>query len=251
MTTSSATSSTDTTWTNRIQALLTKAESTAEQFPEEAEALLAKAQQLMVRHAIDEAALTAAGRASTDRVVSDLITVEAPYATAKASLLGAVGRANDCRVVMSTIGNGAQRCVVVGHESDLANVRALFSALSLHAIRLMLAADVPPHDTARRFRRAFLLAFAARVGERLWEAAETVRSEARRSDAGGTGVALVLADRSAAVDLAFRQEFPRIRSTRLRSSSGAGHQSGRRAADQANLGQAGLGGSRRALRRGR
>lgn len=238
------------TWTTRIQALLTKAESTAAEFPDEAEALLAKAQELMVRHAVDEATLTAAGRSSTDRVVSDVVTVEAPYATAKASLLGSVGRANDCRVVMSGRGDGAQRCVVVGHESDLANLRSLFSALSLHAVRTMLAADVPPFDTPRRFRRAFLLAFASRVGERLWEAAESVRDEARRQDRAGTGVSLVLADRAEAVDTAFRQEFPRVRSTRLSGSSAAGFSSGRRAADRADLGQAGIAGGRPALRRG-
>ena len=239
----------DATWANRIQALLTKAESTAAEFPEEAEALLAKAQELMVRHAVDEAALTAAGRTSTDRVVSDSVTIEAPYASAKASLLGAVGRANDCRVVMSTTGDGAQRCTVVGHQSDLGNVRSLFSALSLHAVRTMLRAEVPSHDTPRRFRRAFLLAFAARIGERLVTAADAVRDEARRQDRRGDGVALVLADRAAAVETAFREAFPYVRSTRLTSSSVAGHSSGRRAADTASLGHAGLSGAPRALPR--
>lgn len=238
----------DPTWTNRIQALLTKAESTAAEFPEEAEALLAKAQELMVRHAISEAALTAAGTGrATDRVVSDEIVVEAPYATAKASLLGSVARANDCRVVMGAAGGGHQRCIVVGHESDLANVRSLFSALSVHAVRSMLAADVPPADTPRRFRHAFLLAFSGRIGERLWAAGESVRAQARSASGTGAGVALVLADRSAVVDEAFRATFPRVRTTTLRSSSSAGHASGRRAADRAGLGQAGLGGSARRL----
>lgn len=243
------TPTTEATWTNRIQALLTKAESTAEQFPEEAEALLAKAQELMVRHAIDEAALTAAGRTSTDHVSSEIIIVEAPYATAKASLLGAVGHANDCRVVMSSAGEGSQRCVVVGHESDLDNVRTLFNALSLHAVRTMLNTPVPRRDTPRRFRRSFLLAFATRVGERLEAAAAVVRDQARADVATGDGVALVLADRAAAVDAAFRESFPRARSRRLQVSSAAGISSGRLAAEQANLGQQGLRGTRRALRR--
>lgn len=235
-----------TTWTNRIQALLTKAESTAAEFPEEAEALMAKAQELMIRHAVDEATLAAAtGRASADRVVSDVVVVEAPYATAKASLLGSVARANDCRVVMGAAGKGAQRCVVVGHESDLANVRSLFSALSLHAVRTMLAATVPPFDTPRRFRHAFLLAFSARIGERLWEAGEAVRTQARNQ--AGTGVAVVLADRSKAVDKAFRDTFPHVRSTTLSSSSLAGRASGRTAANRAGLGHVGIGGTSRSL----
>jgi hypothetical protein len=238
------------TWTNRIQALLTKAESTAAEFPEEAEALLAKAQELMVRHAVDEAALAAAGSGAADRIVSDVIVVAAPYATAKASLLGSVGRANDCRVVMSAAGDGAQRCVVVGHESDLANVRSLFSALSVHAVRAMLAAVVPPFDTPRRFRHAFLLAFSGRIGERLWDAGEAVRDQARRHADTGAGVAVVLADRTSAVDQAFRETFPHVRSTRLSSSSLAGRASGRTAADRAGLGHAGLGGTARRLEAG-
>jgi Protein of unknown function (DUF2786) len=240
----------DDTWTNRIQALLTKAERTAAEFPEEAEALLAKAQELMVRHAVDEAALAAAGRRSTDRVVSDIVVVEAPYATAKAALLGSVGRANDCRVVRSPLGGGSQRCIVVGHESDLANVRSLFGALSVHAVRTMLAAPVPRTDTPRRFRHAFLLSFSARIGERLWEAGETVREQARQEAGTGAGVALVLADRRTAVDQAFAETFPHVRSTTLRSSSWAGHASGRRAADAAGLGQPGLEGRARRLAAG-
>lgn len=244
------TAAADQAWTNRIQALLTKAESTAAEFPEEAEALLAKAQELMVRHAIDEATLAAAGQRSTDRVVSDVVVVEAPYATAKSSLLGSVARANDCRVVMAPAGQGAQRCVVVGHESDLANVRSLFSALSLHAVRSMLAADVGPFDTPRRFRHAFLLAFSARIGERLWETGEAVRRQARVRAETGAGVAVVLADRGAAVDQAFRETFPRVRNTTLSSSSRAGRVSGRTAADRAGLGQSGLGGTDRRLQAG-
>ena len=238
------------TWTNRIQALLTKAESTAAEFPEEAEALLAKAQELMVRHAIDEATLAAVGKASSDRVVSDVVLVSAPYATAKASLLASVGRANDCRVVMAAAGRGAQRCVVVGHESDLANVQSLFSALSLHAVRSMLTAQVPAFDTPRRFRHAFLLAFSGRIGERLWEAGESVRDQARKRADTGVGVALVLAGRSAAVDQAFRATFPRVRNTTLSSSSWAGRASGRTAADRAGLGQPGIGGTNRRLQPG-
>lgn len=237
------TTNADQTWTNRIQALLTKAESTAAEFPEEAEALLTKAQELMVRHAIDEATLAAAGKARVDAVVSDVVLVEAPYATAKASLLASVARANDCRVVMAAAGKGAQRCVVVGHDSDLANVRTLFSALSLHAVRCMLAADIGPFDTPRRFRHAFLLAFSGRIGERLRQTGEAVRSQARERAHTGVGVSVVLANRSAAVDQAFKETFPRVRYTSLSSSSWAGRASGRTAADRAGLGQTGLGGA--------
>lgn len=243
----STTPTAEETWTARIQALLTKAEST--EFPEEAEALMAKAQELMVRHAIDDAMLAEGGLRTQDHVLTEVVLVEAPYASAKASLLGSVARANQCRTVMGAAGRGAQRCVVVGHQADVANVRTLFNALSLHAVRAMLDTPVPAHDTPRRFRHAFLLAFSGRIGERLWAAGEAARAQAQAGP-GTAGVGLVLASRAEAVDRTFRAEFPNVRYTTMSSSSSAGRLSGRRAAEGAGLGQATLGGPRRALHAG-
>src|SRR3546814_13183034 len=87
--------------------MLAKAEST--QFPAEAEALLAKAQELMSRHAIDEAMLQSAGRAASDAVTTTVVVTTAHYAGAKASLLGAIAAANHCRVIMQTGGGGERR----------------------------------------------------------------------------------------------------------------------------------------------
>lgn len=240
----STTPPTTETWLNRVNALLAKAEST--EFPEEAEALMAKAQALMARHAIDDAMLAAAGRDPAERPETEVVVVEAPYATAKAALLSTVASANHCRCVMGPAGGGAQRCVIVGHPADLANVRTLFAALSVHAARAVMAAEVPRYDTPRRFRHAFLLAFTDRIGERLRAAAAAAEREAAVE--AGTGVAVVLADRAGAVDQAFREAFPHVRTARFSSSSGAGAASGRAAADHAGLNQAGLGGSRRRLR---
>ena len=49
---------------DKVRALLAKAEST--EFPEEAEAYTAKAQELMARHRIDRAVLGATGRGSEE-----------------------------------------------------------------------------------------------------------------------------------------------------------------------------------------
>ena len=224
-------------WLRRVQALLAKAEST--DFTAEAEVLLAKAQELMARHAIDEAMLAAAG-GRADHIVTTRVRVEPPYASPKATLLGAVARANRCRMVMEGGGRGPRHCVLVGHSSDIANVEALFAALSLHATRAMLATPVPPHDGARRFRHAFLLAFAARIGQRLRQAAAAAEADAERSTA--TSVALVLVDRDAAVEEALREQFPYLRNVRASASSSAGLAHGRRAADAAPLGQPGVAG---------
>jgi hypothetical protein len=230
-------------WVDRVDALLAKAAST--EFPEEAEALLTKAQQLMSRHLIDEAMLTAAGAPARSRIGSDTIVIAAPYVTAKSALLGAVASTNDCRVVLQRGPSGSRTCVVMGHDEDLAATRTLFGALSVHAVRTMLATPVPGHDTARRFRHAFLLAFAGRIGERLRAARAEVQREVRRTR--GTGVDVVLAGRLAEVDAAFAEAFPRTRASRASHSSSAGVLSGRRAAETASLGGPRLPGSGRGL----
>jgi hypothetical protein len=228
-------------WLDRVSALLAKAEST--EYPEEAEALLAKAQELMSRHAIDEAMLARSGRNGSTSIGTRTIVVPPPYATAKASLLGAVAQANDCRVVMGPSGGGRQTCIALGHDADLDAVEALFGALCLHAVRTMLVADVPRGDTARRFRHAFLLAFAGRIAERLRDARSTAEHEASAVAPAGE-VAMVLADRARDVDRAFREAFPSVRTRHTTSSSMAGRVSGRRAANSAGLGQRAVGGNR-------
>jgi hypothetical protein len=228
-------------WLDRVSALLAKAEST--EFPDEAEALLAKAQELMARHAIDEAMLARSGRGPREEVTSRSIVVAPPYAKAKASLLGAVAQANDCRVVMGG-GTGTNVCIAVGHPTDLDAVESLFGALSVHAVRTLLFAEVPPGDTVRRFRHSFLLAFAGRIGERLRTARRVAESEATAAAGAGSGVAVVLADRADAVDRAFREAFPQVRTMRTSSSSAAGRVHGRRAADAAGLGHRSVDGNR-------
>jgi hypothetical protein len=226
----------------RLRALLAKAEST--DFPAEAENLLAKAQELMTRHAIDEAILRS-GRSAAEPIDSQAVIVESPYAGPKSHLLGTVARTNGCQMVIHQSGRGPSRCVLVGYRTDIAATKTMFTALSLHATRSMLAAEVPAWDAPRRFRHAFLLAFAARIGERLRAADAVAREEAQRS-AGGS-VALVLVDRQEAVDRAFRARFPNLRPVRAQASSGAGVRSGRIAADRADLGRGGLGHDQRGL----
>jgi hypothetical protein len=231
----------------RITALLDKAESTS--YPEEADAFLAKAQQLMARHAIDEAMLDAA-RGSEDEIVQADLVIAAPYASAKSMLLGAVGKVNRCRVITIDRPNGQVLCTMVGFDTDIRHAQSLYLSLSHQAVRFMLAAPLPPGDTPRRFRHSFLLAYARRIGERLQEADRAARSDAE-SDEGahtdGRSVALVMAGREARVEEAVRQAFPNLRTRRVQSSSGGGHRSGRAAADRSSLDRPSVGRGARAL----
>jgi hypothetical protein len=225
---------TDLNLLNRIQALLDKAVSTT--FPAEAEALVAKAQELMTRHSIDEATLATRGRQRAE-VITRSHLVEPPYATAKTRLLGAVLRNNGCRLVLHGRAVGARHCTLVGHPSDVEAAVVLYQTLVLHGVREMLRTPTPGPDNPRAFRHAFLLAFAARIGERLREAVRAATEEARGSGAS-TSAALVLADRVARVDAEVARLFPHLSAVRTSVSSGAGLSSGRSAADRAPLGRA-------------
>ncbi|MCU1371503.1 MAG: hypothetical protein JWO77_2697 [Ilumatobacteraceae bacterium] len=219
----------------RIAALLDKAESTP--YPEEADAFMGKAQELMARHAIDEAMLDAA-RGSHEEIEVVELTIAPPYASAKSMLLNSVASSNRCRMVVASRPNGRVLCSLVGFGTDIRHTRSLYLSLSHQAVRFMLAAPLPPGDTPRRFRHSFLLAYAHRIGERLEEADALARTEAENEQLArpaGRSVSLVMASREAKVDRALADAFPRLGTKRVSSSSGGGHASGRAAADRSSL----------------
>ena len=211
----------------RVRALLAKAEST--DFPEEADALTAKAQDLMTRHAIDEAVLHA-GEPAAGAVVARRVHVSNPYASAKVQLLDAVGRVNEVRVVWTDAFGTA---TVVGHPADLDAVELVFTSLLVQATRAL--AEAARTQSAKTFRRAFLLAYAIRIGERLEEARARARGDAERTY--GAALVPVLAQRSEAVDAAFTTMFPALRAPRRTRVDAEGWDAGRAAADRADLGR--------------
>jgi hypothetical protein len=133
----------------RIRGLLAKAEST--EFPEEAEALTAKAQELMTRHAVD-AALLEVGRAPADGrpVETRRVHVRDPYVRAKMHLLAAVAEANDVRLVWYS---GLGIANLVGGRADVAAVELLFTSLLLQVVQALSAAECPlaPRSASRSF----------------------------------------------------------------------------------------------------
>src|SRR5881227_1360522 len=78
----------------KVRALLAKAEATP--FEAEAEAFTAKAQELMARYRIDRAVLEATGREPGAEPARRQVTVDDPYADAKALLLARIATANGC-----------------------------------------------------------------------------------------------------------------------------------------------------------
>jgi hypothetical protein len=215
----------------RIRGLLAKAESTA--FPEEAEVLTAKAQQLMTRYAIDSAVLDArAGRTLADDVRARRIHLVQPYADAKVQLLTVVARANGVRSVWH---EEVGMATVVGLPVDLELTELLFTSLLVQATRAMAETGRAGSPAARSasFRRSFLLAYATRIGERLDEARDAGTSDAEAHT--GTALVPVLAARSEAVDDALSELFPGLRTVETRVSNARGWHAGRLAADAADL----------------
>jgi hypothetical protein len=218
----------------RVRALLAKAESTT--YEAEADTFTAGAQALMARHSID-AALLAAAADEPQGATGLRIWIEAPYESAKVSLLVAVAQANGCRTVSQ---KALGFCTVVGFDADLVAVDALFTSLLVQATHAMTVAgprvDRTGRSRTRAFRYSFLVAFAQRIGERLSEAA---RGEQRQAagEAGGDRLLPVLAAREAEVERQLSELFPALRrGVRISAGTGEGWASGRAAADRAALG---------------
>ncbi|MET9773379.1 DUF2786 domain-containing protein [Streptomyces sp. NPDC006367] len=217
----------------RIRALLAKAEATG--YPEEAEALSAKAQELMARHSVDEALLSAHAP-SPDTPGACRIGVEPPYEQAKAVLLDAVAGANHCRAVWN---EPLGFSTVVGFETDLEAVELLYTSLLVQAETAMTKAEAAQRAGGRKrtktFRQSFLAAYAHRAGTRLRAVAERTAAETGTADAG---LLPVLASRDVAVTDRLERMFPETTTTRLRGADdAAGWTEGTRAADRARVGR--------------
>ncbi|ELP68309.1 DUF2786 domain-containing protein [Streptomyces turgidiscabies] len=218
----------------RIRALLAKAEATG--FPEEAEALSAKAQELMARHSIDEA-LLAAGAPAADAPRARRLGVDAPYEEAKAILLHAVADANRCRAVWN---EALGFSTVVGFEPDLEAVELLYTSLLVQATTAMTKAEAAQRAKGRNrtktFRQSFLAAYAHKTGTRLAETAAAETADAAAATQTAAALLPVLATRDLAVTAHLDQMFPTTTTTRLRGiTDEAGWTEGTAAADRAQL----------------
>lgn len=234
----------------RVRKLLAKAEDPAAT-AQEAQTYTAKASELMAAYGIDRA-LLAASDPSLDVVGDRVIVLDRPYAAEKAQLVSQVALALGCRVVRRTrYPAGAKELSVhlFGHRSDLERVEILFTSLLVQAMHALARAPVPRWDHPAAFRRSWLSGFGTAVGRRL-ERAERVAAEHAEDQfaASGTSTALVLADRSAAVEAARNATYPDLQPASSRRLSGSGRAQGWAAGQRADLGSARLGGARSELR---
>ncbi|HEY0495046.1 MAG TPA: DUF2786 domain-containing protein, partial [Kutzneria sp.] len=209
----------------KVRGLLAKAEST--EFPEEAEALSAKAQELMSRHAFERALLDADEHVP-QTASSRRVWLDTPYVGAKAQLVAAVAAANRSKgVVYEKLGFIA----LIGADLDLEITELLSTSLLLQATRAMVAAGAGVDSRSRTYRQSFLLAYATRIGQRLRAAAED--SDDHTAD---DRLLPVLADREKAVSKLFEELHPATVKKSYTVGSAAGWEAGTAAADQADIG---------------
>lgn len=224
----------------KVRKLLAKAEDPAAT-AEEAETYTAKAAELIATYGIDRA-LLAQEDPSSDIVGDRVVVLDAPYARDKAGLLAQVAMNLRCRAVQRTrYPDGAKELSVhlFGYESDLMRSELLYTSLLLQATSILARTAVPFGETAAAFRRSWLAGFTGAVARRLAEAEARAEREAAGTEQEGgvpSSVALVLADRSAVVDTAVADEYPRLSRGRRRSLSGSGGRSGWLAGQRADLG---------------
>jgi len=226
----------------RVRKLLAKAESAGVTGPE-AEALTAKAAELMARYGIDRA-LLAAARPETDQPANRVITVPNPWARVQAHLLCGLASAMRCQcIILPTSAPGA-RIHMFGYASDIERADLLYTSLLVQMWQGLAGAAVPAWASSpRAWRRSWLLGFTTAVVARVRAAEQHAAAEATVPRAGsGTGAALVLADRKQVISRAVQQAYPVTRTAKV-TYSGSGYGTGYAKGERADLGGSRLSGA--------
>jgi len=231
---------------DRVRKLLAKAEAEGVT-PPEAEALTAKAAELMARYGIDRARL-AASRPDTDRPGNRIIDIDNPWAQIRAHLLAGLAGAMRCQCVLLSTSRPGARIHVFGYASDLERADILYTSLLLQMARGLSATAVPAGvRSPRAWRRSWLLGFVSAVISRVRAAEDRAAASAEGEVRTGPSTALVLADRALVVRRQLEQAYPVTRKTRI-TYSGRGYSAGYAEGQQADIGNARLG-SAKALTR--
>jgi len=222
----------------RVRKLLAKAEAEGVT-PAEAEALTAKAAELVARHGID-AALLAAGRPETDDPASKIMDLPNPWARVKAHLLCGLAAAMRCQAVL-TRGSGSARVHVFGYRSDLERLDLLYTSLLLQQASRLRQARIPEWTRSpRAWRRSWLLGFATAAIARVRAAEHAAAAQAAGPEAAdGSRAALVLADRTQVIRHEAERAYPLTRPAKI-TYSGTGYRDGYAEGGKASIGGTGL-----------
>lgn len=256
-------------YATKIAGLLRKAESTT---PEEAELLIAKAQELMTKYAIDEQMLAAAsGKTADDQIEQRTLVFVGILREAKMAVASMLRNVNNCKAVHMDGKNSYEsrtvdgksykdwdEVIITGYRTDIDRLELMNASLQIQCAQALSSwykeAKVPWWSKTDSFRerRQFIFGFAQGVGTKLTVAARAgeeaaIKAEAERTSKttgqAAESVALVLRNRKDTVQDWFDQHYGntlRNRYSRVQTGSRASGDAGRAAGASADIGQSGL-----------
>ena len=242
-------------WLSVAQKLLAKANDPGAT-EQERQACTDKAAEIIAKYALDAAMAEANDNGAKGKVTTFRITLSNPYIIAQRQIISAVAHFLGCRVVYVGDWSDSHRVQVVtvfGYQSDLDKLKFLFMSLSYQMTVSLLNTPVPPDQHGKTFRTSFCAGFISSINRRFDAIkANAIREHDRANGTYGTGTsetALVLFDRSKAVDEAVTAMYPKLsRGSTMTVRSGRGYNSGKEAGNRADIGQTRVSGNnRRAL----
>ena len=215
---------------DRVRKLLAKAEADGTT-AEEAQALTAKAAELMAKYGIDRA-LLAATKPETDKPDNRIVEIYNPWARVQAHLLCGLAAALRCQCILLPARVG-QRVHVFGYASDIERTDVLYTSVLIQMWHGLVAAQVPVRsDNPRAWHRSWLLGYAAAVTAKVRAAERGAERAAEQHDGPASRTALVLADRSLVIRQNIAHAYPHTRKARVTYTGdgyGAGFAQGKRA----------------------
>lgn len=253
----------------KVQALWAQADDPAT--PAEARpAFVAKARELMAKHAIDEMVLAEAGNGEEQIVLADILLYtfdegkngqQALVPDQRVHLANYIYTHHRCKGVLDekrasiredgTKVLAGKYLVVIGYKSDVDMVRLMYFALAGDMIIAMSMEDTSHMGAVdrRNYLKNFCDGYADRIRERLAETEVRVEQMAAESN-----LLPVLVSRKDKVEKRMKEIWPNLRTTYAKSYSfdSDARRRGRAAADKANIGasQKGVGGRRPELNGG-
>lgn len=226
----------------KVALLLAKAEGTDN--PDEAEAYTAKAEELMLKHGIEEAQVQAKRPgARVDPIIIERIYVNGTYEAATVTYGYAVAPAFNCKSYQSKGREKGHYIWLVGHTSDVEQAQILLRSILVQSEMAMRhwwenggrERTGGGRATQKLARRQFMFGFGNGVRERLSEVRNRVVHESE------PGTALVLVDRGKKVDswVNDNMKFSKSKGGSLKGgtyeASNAGHAAGREAVGQKSV----------------
>jgi hypothetical protein len=205
-----------------VKALLAKSESLPEGHPEK-EALQTRAFEMMASHGIK----VALGEQNTGNKPAHYpVRFSGVYVNRQMSLFNVVAKHFNCRLIQVSPGYAE----MFGYESDIDSVEFLYDLLENQMLAGLSRAVIPSYVHAKTFRTSWLNGFIVKISERLQEAKKNAE---KKEDTPGTAV--VLRDRSLAVNDAVKEKFPRLVKKTSTSRSYSAFAQGQEAGSRAQL----------------